>query len=531
MRPTHLAVATALIAVLPATALAQPAPTDQPPAPPLTPPPAAAAPATPPSGAAPEPAPATPAGLQVTSLKIMLQKGIITQAEYDSALKDLTESMGTRAAEDANNLVFSKWSTALYGFAEADVIYDSTESFNDGAGAGLVQRAGTYAGNNGRLQFSPRNSRFGFRVKAPEYHDMRASALMEFDFFSNQAQLGTQQPGYQQTEANFYTNPTLRIRHFYLKVENPIVDVLFGQTWQLFGWQTTYHPNTVQIQGVPGELYARTTQFRLSKTIKSDDFTFDIAIAAARPPQRDSGIPEGEGGVHFAFNKWKATQTMGATGTTVSPLSVAVTGDVRNVNLPQENPLATGTGSSKNAAALAVDAFVPILPGSKEQMGNSLSLMGEFVTGYGIADMYTGLASGVGVNVVPAAGVGPLPPTLVNQAYNPHIDPGIAVYDALGNLHFIQWTTFRGGLQYYLPGLDGKMWVSANYSRVQTANAQRLGALAATLSSLDWFDFNVMGDITPAVRVGVEYANYNTFYGDAVHAIDHRVQGSAFYIF
>jgi hypothetical protein len=50
-------------------------------------------------------------------------------------------------------------------------------------------------------------------------------------------------------------------------------------------------------------------------------------------------------------------------------------------------------------------------------------------------------------------------------------------------------------------------------------------------STLNFFDVLVMGDVTPAVRLGLEYAYYTDKYADGVSGTNHRVQGSAFYIF
>lgn len=473
------------------------------------------------------PAPTPPqsqGGAELTSLRLMLQKGLISQAEYNSALADLTETAGQHAG-DETSFVVGKWSTTLYGFAEGDYIVDSTQSFQDIPGAPLVAKQNTFTGSNPRTQFSVRNSRVGLRFASPEYHGIRASALFESDFVVTTAPVGYTQP-YNQSENSFFTNPVMRVRHFYLKVENPVVDLLFGQTWHLFGWQSTYHPNTDQPQGVPGQIYSRTPQLRLSKTFKNDAVTFDMAVAAMRPPQRDSAIPEGEAGLHFAYNKWTATQTMGATGTTISPLSVAVTGDLRQFEIPN---LAAKPNSQngKTSSAIAVDAFVPVLPGTASKKGNSLSLLGELAYGYGYADLFTGLATGV------------VWPTLANPAkvtpaptFNPDVDPNLVVYGNDKSLHAVQLTVYRGGLQYYLPGLDGKMWISGNYSRTSSDNAKNgFGPKGTTLDHYDWFDFNVMGDITPAVRLGIEYANYKTTFDDGSTATDHRVYSSAFYIF
>src|SRR5438552_3357594 len=79
------------------------------------------------------------------------------------------------------------------------------------------------------------------------------------------------------TESATFTSPSFRIRHFNVKLETPIVDVLIGQYWHLFGWQSIYHPNTVEIQGVPGQIYSRTPQIRISKTIKSAPVTLELA--------------------------------------------------------------------------------------------------------------------------------------------------------------------------------------------------------------------------------------------------------------
>ena len=60
------------------------------------------------------------------------------------------------------------------------------------------------------------------------------------------------------TETAFYVNPALRIRHAWFKIETRIVDLLFGQYWNLYGWQPYFFPNTVDLQGLPGQVFSRT---------------------------------------------------------------------------------------------------------------------------------------------------------------------------------------------------------------------------------------------------------------------------------
>ncbi len=166
--------------------------------------------------------------------------------------------------------MLGNFSTTVYGRAKADFIYDSTESFNDLAGNSLIARpAGspvaqppapqtTYPAQNSRMQFSMRDSRFGLYVRAPERWGVRASGLVEMDFFGQIASNGT--------EAQTYSTAMVpRLRHFYFRIENPVVDILVGQYWHLFGWQNVYHPASVQAQGLMGEVYSRDVQLRLSE--------------------------------------------------------------------------------------------------------------------------------------------------------------------------------------------------------------------------------------------------------------------------
>jgi hypothetical protein len=458
----------------------------------------------------------------------MKEKGLLSEAEYEGALRDLTESTGAQAAEQ-NTVVFGRWATTLYGFVEADSIYDSTRSFNDLAGNAQVARADTEAGQNPRFTMGARNSRIGFRVKAPELPSgIRTSAMLEMDFLGTQLPVGNSGQGYQGTEGAYFTNPTFRVRHMNLKVETPVVDILMGQYWQLFGWQSAYNVNTVEIQGVPGEVYARTPQIRISKTLKAEPLVVELAVAASRPFQRDAGTPDGQAGLRLAIDSWTGMQTVGSTGTQIAPLSVAVTGLYRHVAVDNWVAAPTYT-NSLSMGAFAIDGFVPIIPGSKQKKGNSLSLTGEFARGSGFADMYTSLTGGAGFPSVPAPAGSPAGTAATPFAAD--IDNGIVTYDANGVLHSIDWQSYMIGAQYYFPGVDGKLWLSGNYSHMFSDNIAQYGTATKLTSVYDWFDVNLFVDPVPALRLGVEYANFNTQYVDGQHAINHRAQLSGFFIF
>jgi hypothetical protein len=527
------------------------------------PPPASPPPPTPPATTAPAAPAAAPtsSAIQLTTLRDMRDRGVISQEEYDSAIRDIGGSTGEQAAGEGPSLALGRWSTTFYGFIEADAIYDTTQGLNDGAGNAQIPRPNgaapplpasqqTYAGSNGQTQFSVRNSRFGVRLKPPGSDSIRTSAMLEMDF------LGSQQIGSgtgQVSENAFFTSPLFRLRHAMFRVETPVVDFLVGQYWHLFGWQGVYHPNTVEIQGVPGELYARTPQFRISKTIPTGPMTLEVAVAAMRPPARTSSIPEFTGGVRLAVNEWTGMQTNGATATAVNPASIALTADYRRFQVPAADTVVPTSTVATDAKSIAADAFLPVLPATKDHRDNALSLTGEIVYGAAIQDLYTALNTGVQFPYVPdntgAANV---------QTWPQNLDPGMVNYDInVGGfaLHPIQWTSYILGLQYYLPALKGKVWVSANYSHTQSRDASFLGSNYSATSDFartgatnpkayyfqtstaqvrageDWWDVNVFVDPLPSVRLGLELAEFLDHYVDGLTATSFRGQFSGFFLF
>jgi hypothetical protein len=504
---------------------------------PLPPPPAPMAAAPMSTAVAPPPPPAVSTSpsadpgashVELMSLRLMRDKGIITEAEFLSAIHDLQESVGQNA-QNEGNAVLGKWSTTMYGFAESDYIWDSTRAFNDLAGSALVPRGNTQAGQNGRVQFGIRNSRLGFRLRAPETHGIRASAQIETDFQGTTLPIANPDPAPSPvnpsgTESSFFTSPVLRVRHLNVKLETPVVDFLAGQYWTLFGWGSSYQPNTVEIQGVPGEIYARTEQLRISKKLSANPISIELAVAATRPVQRDSTTPDGMAGIKFNVDSWTGLQTTGSTGTQIAPFSIAASGLLRHVSVDNFAPSPTST-NDLTLGALAVQGYLPIVPASKDSKDNALSAHGEFSTGYGDADMFTGLSGGISFPALPANAAG------AAQTYKADIDNGIVTYDAKGGLHGIQWTTYMLGAEYYLPGTEGHFWVSGNYSHISSANTHYYGSAASTMAATDWFDANLFWDPVNAVRVGAEYANFLTTYVDGQHATNHRMQLSAFFIF
>jgi hypothetical protein len=453
----------------------------------------------------------------------------------------------------------SKWKLTIFGFAEADGMWDSTRSFNDGLNNGVIAHPLTQAGRYPRFQATIRNSRLGFKAETPTAYGIRSSGLLEFDLFGNQPRIdaGGGSPGQPSgagttTEGAYFNNAGLRVRHAYVKLESAVVDVLAGQTYYLLGWQNYFFGATCGFLGLPNELFNRTVQLRLSHTFKSDPIDLEIAAGAFRPAQRDSAAPDGQGGVRLAINHWKGISTPGSGGTDARAASVGVSGLARAFRVDPYAPL-PARPIPLYGWALAVNALIPVIPAiDGTDRGNRLTLTGEFVTGTGDADQYTGMTAGA---TMPNAY--PLPPgtpitfagmaapadvpgaaPLVGLPYTPNVDPGLVAFDSSGYLRTINWRTFVVGIQYYLPP-EGRIFVSGNYSQGKSDNIASLYHpispgqpwvnAQAVFQSSRYVDGNVFFDITPAIRLGLSYQWLQQKLADGTTVHNHRYETTFLY--
>ena len=273
----------------------------------------------------------------------------------------------------------------------------------------MLAHVQTQANANPRFQSSIRNSRLGFKADAPSFSGIHTSGVLEFDLFGNQPNINSgggssgQPPGPgDTTEAAYFNNAGLRVRHAYVKLESAVVDALAGQTYHLLGWQNYFFGASCGFLGLPNQLFNRTVQLRLGHTFASDAINLDIAAAAVRPAQRDAAVPDAEGGVRLSLNHWKGITTPGSGGTTALAASIGVSGLVRQFKVDPYAPL-PAPPISLPGWAVAVDLLLPIIPVKDgTDRGNALTITGEFVTGTGDADQYTGMTAGATMpNVYP----------------------------------------------------------------------------------------------------------------------------------
>ena len=453
----------------------------------------------------------------------------------------------------------SDWKLTIYGFAEADGMWDSTRSFNDGLNNNVVAHPTMQANRNPRLQATIRNSRLGFKAESPEFHGIRPSAVLEFDLFGNQPSVnsGGGSPGVASgtgatTEAAYFNNAAFRVRHAYLKIEDDFVDAVVGQTYYLLGWQNYFFGASCGFLGLPNELFNRTAQLRLSHTFAWNRASLDIAAGAFRPAQRDAGVPDGQAGLRLTINHWKGITTPGSGGTDARAASIGVSGMVRQFKVDPHAPL-PASPTPLIGWALAANVLLPIIPARDgTDRGNALTLTGEFVIGTGDADQYTGMTAGAtmpnayglppGTNIdytgaaVPADSTFAAP--LVGRPYTPNVDPGLVAFDRIDGVHTINWQTFIFGLQYYLPP-TGRVFVSGNYSQGKSNNIASFYPPVAPgqpwINSLGVFqssryvDGNIFFDLTPAVRMGLSYQRVDQKLADGTNVHNNRCEMTFLY--
>jgi hypothetical protein len=416
----------------------------------------------------------------------------------------------------------------FFGFLQVDYMTDSTRSYDDSMGTSLVARTDTYENHHGRTQFSLRSTRLGFAFESPTLGEVTPSAVIESDFAGSQAS----PPG--STEAVYFDSPLFRIRHAFVTLKSPYVNLLMGHTFDVFGWQSFFDPT-----GLRNQLFSRNPQLRVSREFNAQGaVTVELAAAAVRPAQRDSGVPDGSAGLRVSFNGWQGIRTPGNERIEAMPLTLAVSGIVRQFKVNAFAPPPTQSSNSATGWGVSFDAFLPIIPAANfVDRGNRLALMASFVKGSGIGDLIS-VTGGAVFPFLPNKAM-EVPPPLYETA---NVDDGLVSFDTQGVLHTIDWTAFRIGLQYYLPS-TGRWIFSANYTQAHSADMatlfsdpSRFDLQAHFADTFHYADAKLTFDITPVVRIGV-YSQYTqTVYlpsvdGDIDRPHNIRIAGQTIYLF
>jgi hypothetical protein len=447
----------------------------------------------------------------------------------------------------------NKFALQVYGFAELDTWHDNILNAGEGVGNSIIAKPNTQAANNGRWVWTARNSRFGFKVNAPEWEGMKASANLELDFGGGPAggapgPLGgataapTPYSNSYGNEAAYTTTGVVRMRHAYMKWETPYVDIIAGQTWDVFGWGVVpFLAAGPEYQGITGQIYHRNPEVRLDHRFVTDAVVVQLALAAVRPFQRDSLTPDFEGGIKFELPTWKGVHVVGAGKPGYDSATLGISGIYRTFKLPQFTLPAGATAApatydyvKKAGYGISGDLFLPLLGGTMEDQSNAIALTGEAAYTAGIGDFYGGLGSGGLPGAAPwvAANAGAMQAVV---PYPQNFDSGVLAWNGT-ELIPIKWLGLTAGLQYHLPVYDGKLfWISGNFGMMKlmdTGSYNLMATNATVMKSNQWIDGSFFASLGPAAHLAVNYATYqNTFYDGSKSARLQRVMVSTYMFF
>jgi|GEM_PF-2601368 len=499
------------------------------------------------------------------TLQLLLNKGIITQQEYDQAVQEEERAKveeeerakvdEEKRAKQANFFTKNGLQVRLGGFAEFDFIGDNTQSFQELVGNRPVLHSNTVNGANSQVFFSPRNSRIIFDVRAPERNGIKSRLFLSMDFIGNQPAVGTSGV----SEFSQLTSPDLRIFQLFFVTETPLVDVKVGQDWSRFGFMSQYSRGQVSTAVTPANMFNRWIQASLSKELRvTDALSLTPVFSVERPPQANGNLPSFVAGVQIAHNGLKAPYNGAqAADTALRSLSLQVSGVGRRLEANSGGPTNTATGSQSSLSSqthvtgwgVSTSLFLPVLPSKNGEIGNTAHVVMEGVTGAGIADFFNGLSWGV---CNPTCGFANTSSGFGGSTFGQtNIDNGLAaVSSQTGKFEAIRTVSMMVHSTYYLPD-DGKTWVGGGYGTIYSSNAAQMtcagtGATAAlhaascggatrSLSNIYDRESTYYGylyhDFTQEIRMGLETNFTRTSYADRSNAENRRVMMSLYWRF
>jgi hypothetical protein len=499
------------------------------------------------------------------ALKLLLDKGIITQQEYDQAVKEeqgakieaeqrakieaeqQAKAEAAQQAKEASTFTTkNRLQVKVGGFAEIDFVSDSTQSFQEIIGNRPVLQSNTVAGANGQFFVSPRNSRITLDVRAPETNGIKTRYYAAVDFLGNQPAIGTSGV----SENSFATSPDLRIFQMFFQVESPVVDVKVGQDWSRFGFMSEYSRAQVSVAATPANMFNRWIQASVSKRLRlTDALSLTPVFSVERPPQQDANLPSFVAGVQIEHNGLRAPYSGSSSGdNALKSLSMQVSGVGRRLEANSGGPTnASGGQPNLNSQTYvagwgaSTSLFLPVLPSRNGEMGNTAHVVMEGVTGAGIADFFNGLSWGICSPVCGNASNSGFGGAAFGQT---NIDAGLAsVNSQTGKFEAIRTTSMMVHTTYYLPD-DGKTWVGGGYGTIYSSNAAQMtctvsasacGGAVRTSNTIYNRESTYYGyvyhDFTQEIRLGLETNWVRTTYADNAQAENRRIQLSFFYRF
>lgn len=300
--------------------------------------------------------------------------------------------MGAKAQTPVKGNVWSNLDVQLYGFIKVDASYDDSK-ITPGNYARWVESEGssTTVNNDDQFNLTYKETRFGFKIKAPQVGKYAVSGQMEWDLYGEDT-YGNGSDG-NQNKAELMT------RHAFITVKD--VDtgwsLLAGQTWDVVA---PLNPRTLNYSVLwwAGNYGYRRPQIRLHKSYDmGNGQSFAVTGAVARTIGGSSnfhadageskGYPQLQGRVAWTF------PLINGLGTTVG-----ASGHFGEEEYELGSSPVSNNDETVSTWSTALDVTVPV--------SEILSFKGELHRGSNLSQMLGGIGNGVNTTTT-ATGPGP----------------------------------------------------------------------------------------------------------------------------
>jgi hypothetical protein len=209
-------------------------------------------------------------------------------------------------------------------------------------------------------------------------------------------------------------------------------------------------------------------------------------------------------------------------------MSIGFSGTLREVAIPQNASAPNGETIHYPGSAVAIDLLLPVVasPDNKD-VGNTLSVGGEFTTGKGYGDQFPGWTGNL---------ANPLNSSKSAPQSNVALDGGIGDFDSSGAFHLVELKTANIYFQYHLPS-ETRTWISGGYSWLYSSNIDLFTTNGKTSAGSVPYEknraafINIAHDLTNQIRLGAEFCNESTTYSDGNIGRNNRYQASVWFIF
>lgn len=370
--------------------------------------------------------------------------------------------------------------STIYGYIKLDASYD-TAMTNDGDYVYVVL---PYAEGEEDDEFNmtAKQTRLGIMFKGPEADNVDLSGRIEFDFYGGGADF---------TPAE--NKPVPMLRHAYLTMKFPFVEVLAGQTSDVI---SPIVPTTLNyiVLWKSGDIGYRRPQVRLTKIMEMGSSKVGLAVSANRSMGRDTNGGETVGMPSFQGRLAFGTQIMG------QPMELGVSGLMGREELAYPYQEVVGPDTldmlkqfELDQTVMAVDVSLPL--------GSMLAVKGQYFTGKNLTQYLGGV--GQGIAEIPNNELWGVEPTEIDAS---------GWWGQLTVTPNSSWQ-FNVGAGMDDPEIPADDTAGNKYDK----NTTYFG--------------NVIWTVAPGASIGAEYATFETEYLDGESYTDNRVQLSFMYKF